>query len=106
MGVMDPERRFSRREEKRLLKLASEISRTEFPNPERAGCPSPETLKALAQRQIPLEETGNAIGHIGKCSPCFAQYWEYRQAHKRVKTGRVLLLSLVIVALAGILVSR
>jgi hypothetical protein len=83
MGVKGPARRFSTRQERRLLKLAAEVSRTEFPNPERAGCPSAETLKALAHRKIPLEETVDTIDHIGTCSPCFAQYWSYRGAHKR-----------------------
>lgn len=106
MGVTGPERRFSRREEKRLLKLAAEVSRTEFPNPERAGCPSAEILKALANRQIPLEETGGLIDHIGTCSPCFTQYWGYRQGRKRRTTVGLLLLCLGIVALTGILVSR
>ena len=59
MGVTELKRRFSRREEKLILKLAAEVSRNDHPNPERAGCPSPETLKALAQRQIPLYETEN-----------------------------------------------
>ncbi len=106
MDVTNPERRFSRREEKRLLKLAAEVSRTEYPNPERAGCPSPDRLKALARRQIPLDETGDIIDHIGTCSPCFAQYWDYRRGHKRRKTIQVLFVCLGIVALVGILVSR
>lgn len=106
MDVTDPERRFSRREEKRLLRLAAEVSRTEFPNPERAGCSSPETLKALAHRQIPLEETGDMIAHIGTCSPCFTQYSDCRRSHKRRKTIRVLFMCAVIAAVAGLLVSR
>jgi len=106
MGVTNPDRRFSRREEKRLLKLAAEVSRTDYPNPERAGCPSPDTLKALARRQIPLEETGDMIDHIGTCSPCFTQYWEYRRGHKRRRTVQVLFVCLGIIALVGTLVSR
>jgi hypothetical protein len=106
MDVTEPKRRFSRREEKQLLKLAAEVSRTEFPNPERAGCPSSQTLKALAQRQIPLPETGDIVDHIGTCSPCFTQYWHYRQGYKRRKTAQVLFVCLGIVAIVGILISR
>jgi hypothetical protein len=106
MDVTELKRRFSRREEKQLLKLASEVSRTEYPNPERAGCPSAETLKALAYRQIPLQDTEAIVDHIGMCSPCFAQYWDYRRGHKRRKGVTMLLLCLAIIALAGILVSR
>jgi hypothetical protein len=106
MDVTQPERHFSRRQEKRLLKLAAKVSRTEFPNPERAGCPPAEVLKALANRRIPLEETGDVVDHIGTCSPCFAQYWGYRQGRKRRATVGLLLLCLGVVALIGILVSR
>jgi len=106
MGVTELKRRFSRREEKLILKLAAEVSRKDHPNPERAGCPSPETLKALAQRQIPLYETEVIVDHIGTCSPCFTQYWDYRRGHKRRKSVTVLLVCLAITALAGILVSR
>jgi len=106
MDVTERNRRFSRREEKQILKLAAEVSRTEYPNPERTGCPSPETLKALAQRQIPLQETEPIVDHIGTCSPCFTQYWDYRRGHKRRKSATVLFVCLALIALAGILVSR
>ena len=106
MDLTDPERRFSRREEKRLLRLAAEVSRTDFPNPERAGCPSPETLKALAERRIPLNKTGDIIDHIGTCSPCFTQYDDYRRGHKRRKTVQALLVCFGILVLVGLLVSR
>jgi len=105
MDVTEPKRRFSRREEKQILKLAAEVSRTEYPNPERAGCPSTETLKALARRQIPLQETEAIVDHLGTCSPCFTQYWDYRRGHKRRKTV-TLFVCLGIIALAGILASR
>lgn len=106
MGMTEPERRFSRHEERHLLKLAAEVSRTEFPNPERAGCPSPQMLKSMAERQIPLQETGDVVDHIATCSPCFAQYWEYRRGHKRRKTAQVVIICLGIAVLGGILVSR
>src|SRR5437870_5973070 len=106
MDMMEPERRFSRREEKRLLKLAAEVSLADFPNPERAGCPGPEMLRALAWRQVPLEQTEDAIDHIATCSPCFAQYMIHRQACKRRKTAQVLFLCLGIAAIIGILLTR
>ena len=39
---------FTRREEKKLLELASEYVRSGFPNPERLGCPGSEALKSIA----------------------------------------------------------
>jgi len=106
MDMTDPKRHFSQREEKRFLKLAAEVARTEYPNPERAGCPAPEILKALALRQIPLDQTGDVIDHIGTCSPCFTQYWDYRRGHKRQKTIQLLLVCLGIAVLTGIVLSR
>jgi hypothetical protein len=106
MDMTESKRRFSRREEKQLLKLAAAVSKTEFPNPERAGCPSTETLKSLAERRIPLQETGDLVDHIGTCSPCFTQYWAYRREHKRRKAAQVLMVCLGIAALVGILFSR
>ena len=106
MDVRERKRHFSRREEKQLLNVAAEVSRTEYPNPERAGCPSPETLKALAQRRIPLREAEAIVDHIGTCSPCFTQYWGYRREYKRRKSVTVLFVCFAIIALAGILVSR
>ena len=90
MAMMEPEQRFARREEKRLLKLAAEVSLTDFPNPERAGCPSPQTLRAMAWRQMPLEQTEDFIDHIATCSPCFEQYMIHRRECKRRKTAQVL----------------
>ncbi len=49
-----------------------------FPNPERVGCPPPETIRALAERRIGRDDP--AWDHIWHCSPCFKDFKEIRDA--------------------------
>ena len=42
------------------------------PNPERVGCPSRETLIALASREQPLGDP--TYEHLLKCSPCYRDF--------------------------------
>jgi hypothetical protein len=43
-----------------------------FPNPDREGCPDEETLMALADGRLPIENP--ACLHVGSCSECFAEF--------------------------------
>ena len=105
MARVDSERSFSRREEKRLLNLAAKVCRSDFPNPERSGCPSPKLLRSLAYRQIPLSETGEFVEHIATCSPCFQDYWRYRRRHKRRTATTAVVFSLGVLASIGIVIT-
>lgn len=49
-----------------------------FPNPERVGCPPPETIQALGERRIGRDDP--AWDHIWHCSPCFADFKKIRDA--------------------------
>jgi hypothetical protein len=53
-----------------------------FPNPERVGCPPPETIRALAERRIGRDDP--AWDHIWHCSPCFKDFKEIRDARLAV----------------------
>ena len=72
---------------------------TGFPNPERNGCPPPETIQALGERTISREDP--AWQHIWHCSPCFSDFKTIRdrrlaaldQAEQRAKRKRQLLIS-------------
>ena len=55
----------------------------EFPNPERAGCPSRDILKALASRRLSLEEAEPWMEHLGTCTPCYRDYTNLRQVIER-----------------------
>ena len=49
-----------------------------FPNPERVGCPLPQTIQALGERRIGRDDP--AWDHIWHCSPCFADFKRIRDA--------------------------
>jgi len=75
--------RFSRRQERNLLRAAADAARSEFDSPERIDCPAPHTVESLARRSSSLTETPDLIDHIATCSPCFVEYSRYRAAYKR-----------------------
>ncbi len=83
MTMRDPERSFTRREEKRLLESAAALLRSDFPQPDRARCPSTSELKNLASRRRSLADSTALVDHIGNCSPCFEQYSLYRARYKQ-----------------------
>jgi hypothetical protein len=49
---------------------------TANPNPDRAGCPPPETLEALVRRELPMDHP--AYVHLAGCSPCYEEFVAYR----------------------------
>jgi hypothetical protein len=76
MSPQKPIRILSRQDEKELLGLGEEILLTDFPNPERLGCPGREVLKALAVRSgsLALSERSRWLDHMTCCSPCFSEF--------------------------------
>ena len=48
------------------------------PNPAREGCPSPEMLRRLARRELPIGDP--AYDHFAKCSPCYKELRTLQQA--------------------------
>jgi len=51
----------------------------EFPNPNRAGCPGSEILRAMAFRKLDEERVLEWTEHLGTCSLCFREYTEFRK---------------------------
>lgn len=51
-----------------------------YPNPERKGCPGSDIIRALANKALPHDDP--AWQHIWKCSPCFAEFKELRDARR------------------------
>lgn len=94
----------SRKDEARLLKAYQRVLMGEgFPNPDRAGCPDNETLKAMAFRKLSHEELMGWIDHLGTCTPCFREYTEFRnQAEWRRTLAYVGVAASVLVALFGL----
>jgi len=62
-----------------------EILLTAFPNPERVGCPPPETIQALGERKIGRDDP--AWDHVWHCSPCFKDFKTIRDKRLAVIAG-------------------
>jgi hypothetical protein len=62
-----------------LLEILRQGLATEFPNPERIGCPGSSLLKGIAQGKISLTEVEPWLEHLGSCSPCFREFKEFRR---------------------------
>jgi hypothetical protein len=65
--------------DKRLLDILRQGLATEFPNPERIGCPGTPLLKGIAQGKVSLTEAEPWLDHLGSCSPCFQEFKEFRR---------------------------
>jgi hypothetical protein len=76
----------SKKDGKRILAALSEGLSTEFPNPERVGCPGPEVLEGIASHKIPLSEAEKWLDHLGSCSSCFQDFKAIRR-RLRVRRG-------------------
>jgi len=62
-----------------LLEILRQGLATEFPNPERIGCPGGSLLKGIAQGKVSLTEVEPWLDHLGSCSPCFREFKEFRR---------------------------
>jgi len=81
--------------DKRLLDSLRQGLATEFPNPERIGCPGNALVKGIAQGKVPLIEAEPWLDHLGSCSPCFREFKEFR---RQAATQRRRVLTLVATA--------
>jgi hypothetical protein len=96
-------KQFTRREERRLLELATDYVRSAFPNPERLGCPGSEALKSIAGRHLKFPEAEDIVDHIATCSPCFLEYNAIRRRLRRRLVGGTALCCLVGLLLTGLI---
>jgi hypothetical protein len=70
----------TKREERQLIGAYQRlVLGGEFPNPNRAGCPGSQILKAMAVRELEQEQVLDWIEHLGTCSPCFREYTDFRK---------------------------
>lgn len=74
-----------------------------FPNPDRSGCPSDETLKELARNRLPIAHP--AMAHMSSCSPCCKEFlqlqtaWHHSRRRNRVQT--IAAVAIMAVAVTG-----
>jgi hypothetical protein len=66
---------------------------TANPNPERAGCPGRDTLKAIAENTLSVQHPARL--HLASCSPCFGEFQQLKDLHRasRLKVRRNLWLA-------------
>jgi hypothetical protein len=89
-------------EERKLLDLLEKSALSDYPNPDRVGCPGAPFLRRLAydRKSIPLGDRG--LDHVTHCSPCFAEFAEFRnQARRRKQLMRAAAAAAVVVAAAA-----
>jgi hypothetical protein len=92
----------SGKDEKPILDVLSKGLATEFPNPDRVGCPGSATLEGIASHKIPLAEAEKWLDHLGSCSPCFQEFTAIRQklrTRRRLKWGSGLAILFAVLAL-------
>jgi hypothetical protein len=78
------EEKLSRRQDRMLLKGLESVVLTQFPNPERKGCPGTDVLRLIARKKLPMRDPVHE--HVGECSPCFRELLEMRAAIRRKRT--------------------
>jgi hypothetical protein len=87
-----------------LLDILRQGLATEFPNPERIGCPGNSLLKGIAEGKVSLTEAEPWLDHLGSCSPCFQEFKEFRRQaviqRRRVLTW-VVTAAVLLVAVGG-----
>jgi hypothetical protein len=67
------------KEEVRILHLLARGLSSEFPNPQRVGCPGSAVLRDIAFRKLRLAEVQEWLDHLGSCSPCYQEFTVLRQ---------------------------
>jgi hypothetical protein len=108
-NVASPFQTEPRQADKRSLDILRRGLATEFPNPERIGCPGNSLLKGIAQGKVSLTEAEPWLDHLGSCSPCFQEFRECR-GQSAIQRRRVLIwvatAAVVLFAVGGWLWSR
>ena len=95
-------KQFTRRDEQRLLKIATDSLRSAFPNPERNCCPQPEAIHAIATRHLEFPEADDIVDHIASCSPCFREYTAHRRRYRLRLVGGTALCCVAVFLLAAL----
>src|SRR5581483_9537071 len=70
------------------LELLEKSALTDYPNPDRIGCPGSAFLKTLATDRKSILISDSRLEHVARCSPCFGEFVKYRDAAKHRITSR------------------
>lgn len=89
----------------RLKRQLQQTILTEYPNPERKGCPGEGVLRELAARYLDDSvESDPNWQHITHCSPCYREFLDIRAEMKRAARAKRLGMGAGLAALAALLI--
>ena len=77
------EERLTPEQRRAMLELLEKSALNDYPNPERLGCPGSEFLRRLATDRKSISLSDPRLQHVARCSPCFSEFVQYRDAAKR-----------------------
>jgi hypothetical protein len=92
------DKELNRRDEQRLIKIATEAIASDFENPKRFACPDAAVLIAIAHRDLSTPDAEDIVDHIATCGPCFEQYSRERHSLLRLRGGVALACAAVAIA--------
>ncbi len=92
---------FSKQDERKLLEAGRHFFSTAFPNPNRAGCPGQDILRAIAFRKLERQKAKEWDDHLSHCSPCFNEYMAFREEARRSARLRIMGAAAAIVVIVG-----
>jgi hypothetical protein len=97
------EQGYSERDEKRILNALGRGLLTEFPNPERTGCPGRDVLKRIASHEMPLTEAEKWLDHLTSCSPCYRDFSQLQKVKelRRKQTWLAIAAAILLCAAVG-----
>src|SRR4051795_7641951 len=98
------EEHLSPEEERKILDLLEKSALADYPNPDRVGCPGTAFLRRLAYNRESIPVGHRGLDHLTHCSPCFAEFVEFRTQARRRKLlmrSAAALAAIVVAAVAG-----
>jgi hypothetical protein len=91
-------------QEAQLIAAAARVFRTGFPNADRSGCPTQETLQSISRKVHGAVDSGAVFEHLTCCSPCFADYERLLRRDRISKNLRILALCASLLITVGLAV--
>lgn len=87
-----------------VVALGKKCSKSDYPNPNREGCPKRSSLRAMAYRDRHLTLGDLPVSHIVGCSPCFQEYARFVRMSSLFRGLRVTAASLGVLAVVLLIV--
>lgn len=72
-----------------FLRNSARVLTSDFPNPDRVGCPDPSVLEGIVYHKTPLKDIAPWLKHLSVCSQCFRDVSKLRHAKQVRSTVRL-----------------